>query len=230
MNQLTTTAIVLSRIDYGEADRIITVLTPEYGKLRLMAKGVRRVRSKLAGGIELFSISSITFIRGRKDISTLVSTKLIRHFGAIISDIARVQLGYDLIKLLNKVTEDNSEPEYFTLLEQMFQALEDITISEDMVQVWFYAQLIRFGGHTPNLRTDNLGRALVADACYRFDYETMSFASDAQGGYTADRIKFLRLIFSGNQPKVLRAVQGSGELLQAARPIIQTMLNTFIRI
>jgi len=39
----------LSRTDYGEADRILTVLTPDYGKLRLLAKGVRKVKSKLGG-------------------------------------------------------------------------------------------------------------------------------------------------------------------------------------
>ena len=57
MKQLVTEVIILARTDYGEADRILTVLSPEYGKLRLLAKGVRRVKSKLAGGIELFSVS-----------------------------------------------------------------------------------------------------------------------------------------------------------------------------
>lgn len=48
--QQVTDAIILTRTDYGEADRIITLLTPGHGKLRLIAKGVRRIRSKLAGG------------------------------------------------------------------------------------------------------------------------------------------------------------------------------------
>lgn len=229
-NQHTTTAIVLSRTDFGEADRIITVLTPEYGKLRLMAKGVRRVKSKLAGGIELFSVSHITFIKGRSDISTLVSTRLVHFYGEIISDITRVQLGYDLIKLLNKITEDNSDPEYFSLLEQTFQALDDVSNSEDLIQIWFYSQLIRFGGHTPNLRTDAQGNKLEAAHLYKFNFESMSFTPDAHGNYSADHIKFLRLLFSGNQPKVLRAIQGNVELIRAIRPIVQTMLNTFIRI
>ena len=56
MNQLVTDGIVLSRVNYGEADRIIKLLTPEAGKLSLMARGVRKPKSKLAGGIELFSI------------------------------------------------------------------------------------------------------------------------------------------------------------------------------
>jgi len=60
VKQFVTTGLVLSRTDFGEADRIITVLTPDHGKLRLMAKGVRRMKSKLAGGIDLFTVSDLT--------------------------------------------------------------------------------------------------------------------------------------------------------------------------
>src|ERR1700676_1640031 len=49
INQIITTGIVLRRINYMEADRIITILTPDYGKLTLFAKGVRKANSKLAG-------------------------------------------------------------------------------------------------------------------------------------------------------------------------------------
>lgn len=106
MNQIVTTAIVLGRTDYGEADRILTLLTPDQGKLRLLAKGVRRVKSKLAGGIELFSVSTITFVRGRGDIGALVSTRLNKHYGHIVQDLDRTMLGYELLKQLNKTTED----------------------------------------------------------------------------------------------------------------------------
>src|SRR4051812_44153733 len=107
--QRVTTGIVLTRIEYGEADRIVTVLTPNDGKLRLMAKGVRRVKSKLAGGVELFSVSSLTYIPGRGDIGTLISSRLETHFGHIVQNIDRTMLGYDLIKLLHKATEDEPE-------------------------------------------------------------------------------------------------------------------------
>ena len=58
MKQSRTHGIVLTRVDYGEADRIITMLTPE-GKITLMVRGVRRIKSKLAGGVELFSVSEM---------------------------------------------------------------------------------------------------------------------------------------------------------------------------
>ena len=51
MKQFISTGIVLARTDFGEADRILTMLSPDFGKLHLIAKGVRKERSKLAGGI-----------------------------------------------------------------------------------------------------------------------------------------------------------------------------------
>jgi DNA repair protein RecO (recombination protein O) len=51
MRQFRTQAIILNRTDYGEADRIISFLTPDHGKVKAIAKAVRKSKSKLAGGI-----------------------------------------------------------------------------------------------------------------------------------------------------------------------------------
>lgn len=221
MKQLVTTAIILSRTDFGEADRILTVLTPEYGKLRLLAKGVRRVKSKLAGGIELFSISTVTFVKGRGEIGTLVSTRLDKHYAHIVEDLQRTMLGYDLIKKLNKVTEDEPESEYFELLHQTFEALDEATIPLPLIRFWFSAQIQRLGGHTPNLQTDEAGRKLVADQLYDFDFDRMTFvANPLSGRFSANHIKFLRLIFAGNSPRALLQVQGMGQLLGECMPLL----------
>ncbi|MEK7561678.1 MAG: DNA repair protein RecO, partial [Patescibacteria group bacterium] len=81
MNRYITKGIVLSRTDYGEADRILSFLTIDHGKVRAIAKGVRKSKSKLAGGIELFSVSDLTLIIGRGELNTLISTRLVRHYG-----------------------------------------------------------------------------------------------------------------------------------------------------
>lgn len=222
MKQHVTDAIILSRTDYGEADRILTVLTPEYGKLSLLARGVRRIKSKLAGGIELFSVSTITFARGRGELGTLVSTRLKKHYGNIVKDLPRTMLGYDLIKKFHKVTEDEPESEYFELLQQAFEALDDHTVPLPLVRLWFDAQIIRLGGHTPNLQTDEQGRKLVADQLYDFDFDRMQFvANPLSGRFAANHIKFLRLVYAGNTPQALMQVQGIGALLEACSPLIE---------
>lgn len=220
MKQLVTTAIILQRTDYGEADRILTVLTPDHGKLRLMAKGVRRVKSKLAGGIELFSVSHITFIRGRGDMGTLASTRLDKHYGTIVQHIDRTMMGYELIKKLHKVTEDEAEAVYFDLLHEAFEALNDPEVPLPLVTFWFTAQLLRLNGHTPNLQTDEAGMKLSATEHYNFDTENMTFVQAENGRFDARHIKFLRLVFAGSSPRALRTIQGIGELLQACRPLL----------
>lgn len=212
MKQAVTTGIILSRTDFGEADRIITVLTPDHGKLRLMAKGVKRLKSKLAGGIELFSVSSVTFITGKSDIGTLVSSRLEKHYGGIVKDIDRTMLGYELIKQLNKATEDEPEREYFDLLQQSFEALNDAAINSELIKTWFAAQLLKLGGHTPNLQTDTTGQKLEASQQYDFNFDDMAFQPRAQGQFSADHIKFLRLLFSNTAPNVLAKIQLAGAM------------------
>jgi len=226
MRQLLSEGIILARTDYGEADRILTILTPDHGKLRLLAKGVRRVKSKLAGGIELFSISDIMFIPGRGEIGTLVSTRLSKYYAHIVQDLDRTMLGYDLIKQLNKGTEDHPEPEYFNLLAQAFEALDDAGVPLPVIRLWFTVQLIRLAGHTPNLQTDTAGAKLASDKAYHFDYGAMAFRPTDGEGLGAPPIKFLRLAFAGHSAKVLAAVQGSERLAASVTSVVATMLQS----
>lgn len=224
-----TKAIILSRTDYGEADRIVTILTPDRGKLTLMARGVRKPKSKLAGGIELFSTSEITYITGRGEIGTLISARLQKHYGNIVKDITRVQLGYELIKILHKSTEDELEDEYYTLLETSFAALDDFGIPAELISLWFNTQLLSYSGHTPNLRTDTAGNKLDADKKYLFDFDAMTFTLQPDGPFGADHIKLLRLAFSANPPKLLNKVEGLTNLLPDLAPLVQNMTRTYLR-
>lgn len=227
--QYVTTGIVLARIDYGEADRILTLITPDQGKLRLMAKGVRRVKSKLAGGIELFSVTDVTFMRGRGEIGRLISTRLVKHYGNIVADLDRTMTGYDFIKQLNRATEDEPESEYFELLEQTFVALNDPTISLDLIRLWFTAQLLQLGGHAPNLHTEMNGDKLVAGQRYEFSFDDSGFTARPDAPYGADAIKFLRLVFNGNQPAALARVSGIDALVAETRQLVSLFAQQYTR-
>jgi DNA repair protein RecO (recombination protein O) len=230
VNQIRSKAIILSRTDFGEADRILTLLTPEAGKLRLMAKGVRKIKSRLAGGIELFSVSDITFIRGRGDIGTLISARLDRHYGEIVRQIDRVQLGYEVIKKVNKATEDAPEAAYFDLLDCCFSALNTPTINAQLIDVWFQAQLLILAGHTPNLRTTANNLPLTADRLYGFDDATMCFAGSPNGPYSANHIKMIRLLFGPHQPAAINTIGNLPSVLPTIAPLIMAMLNSSLRV
>lgn len=232
MKQLVARAIVLSRTDFGEADRIITFLTPDNGKLRLIARGVRRAKSRLAGGIELFSVSDITYMMGksgRDGLGTLISARLDTHYGHIVQDILRVQLGYDLIKLLHKITEDEPESDYFDLLQQAFAGLNG-DLDVDVIRLWFMAQLLRLSGSSPNLATDTAGAKLVADALYNFDFDSMAFAPHPAAHLSAAHIKVMRLLFNMPDLATLRQIQGIAHLLPDIAPLLHAMRQTYLRV
>lgn len=230
MKQVKTRAIILSRTDYSEADRILTLLSPDLGKLRVIARGVRREKSKLAGGIELFSISNITLIRGKSDLYTITSTRLIHHYAKIVQNLDRTMLAYDLVKQLDRATEDEPGREYFNLLEGVFATLEDKQVSADLIRLWFGVRLLQLGGYAPNTKSDANGKDLTASGHYDFDYEVMAFRPDPNGRYIANHIKWLRLAFSNQSPAVLARIKDSDTLIQDATPLIQTMLKAYIRL
>lgn len=228
--RIVTKAIVLSRTNFGEADRILTVITPDYGKVRLIAKGVRKSISKLAGGIELFSTSHITYIKGKGDISTLVSTRLIKHYSRVIKDLKRTQFGYDILKLINRATEDSTGKEYYDLLQSSLEALNDNTVSLDLLKLWLYVQLLKLSGHSPNLKTDKYGQKPVENMRYIFDQENMNFVPAPRGQFGSAHIKLLRLSISLDSAKELVRVKITEQILRQDLELAKTMLSQYVRI
>ncbi len=223
MNKINTTGIVLSRINFGEADRIITVITSDQGKQSLIARGVRKEKSKLAGGIELFSISDITFIRGKRDIGTLVSSRLITHYGEIVKEINRTTAAYNSLKLINSVTPGHSEPEYYQVLLQTLHALNDSSLSIVLSESWQYMQLLRLRGHTPNLLTDKKGAKLEPNNNYHFDFDTQTFFVHEQGTYRDSHIKLMRLLL-GEPPQKIAAIEGVGQILEDLEGLLKSLI------
>lgn len=213
MKQLTTTAVVLRRINYQETDRIVRVLTPDYGKLSLMAKGVRKPKSKLAGGIEPFAVNEITFIQGRSDIQTLVSSRGSKHFRYILTDLDRTSVGYRFIKKIDDVSEDRAGGEYHAVLVSALDALDDTNLSQQLVELWFLMQVFDKGGHGIELGIDANGSKLVAGGCYDFDFEKMAFSTKREGKFGEQHIKLLRLCRIVDKPKKLAQVEGIDDYL-----------------
>jgi len=232
MKQIRSQAIILSRTDYGEADRILTLLTPDHGKLRAIAKAVRKSTSKLAGGIELFSVSDVCFVTGRGELKTITSTRLVEHYGNIVKDINRTNLAYEIIRLLDKATEDHTEPGYFKSLHEAFKALDEEKIDPEITRLWFYMQLLKLAGHTPNLESDAKGEKLAEDKAYDFDIDAMGFVFPAggTGNFKADHIKLLRLGFKSNEPSLLQRINNVSALTAPLQPLVRSMLGNFVRV
>src|SRR3990167_6521131 len=230
MKRFVTKGIILNRTDYGEADRILTFLTNDHGKVKAIAKSVRKSKSKLAGGIELFSVSDLTLIIGRGEVNTLISSRLVYHYGNIVKDIERTKAAYEVLKITDRATQDQPEPAYFKLLDQTLAALDDLKLDLDLSRLWFDMQLLKLAGHMPNLRSDLAGAKLAVSKHYSANLDKMRFEPAKSGSFNARHIKFLRLGFASVEPPNLQRVEGAEELATACPPLIETMLRSHVRI
>ena len=143
MKTVQTRAIILRRTNYGEADRILQLLTPD-GRRAVMARGVRREKSKLAGGIELFAISDVVLGEGKGELGILTSARLVHFYRHIIEDYDRLQFGYLAVKLVARASETVDEPEWYDLLSEIFMRLDSKTIDLDLIQAWFYCIIAQY--------------------------------------------------------------------------------------
>jgi DNA repair protein RecO len=218
MKQIVTNAIVLRRINYQEADRIITFLTDDQGKITSMARGVRRAKSKLAGSIELFGTSQITYMPGKGDMSMLISARLIKNYGNIVKDFKRTQLGYEVLKLINKnIESDSIDEDMYEVIEKTLESLDDQSISLELTKFWFSLQFLALMGHTPNLFVDE-----ETDK-YIFDINKMMFVAEETGLYDKNHIKLFRLAVA-SEPKQLNKVTNINKLLDKTLNLTQLML------
>jgi len=218
-----TQGIVLSRINYGEADRILTILTRDYGKVSLIAKGTRREKSKLAGGIELFSISEISFIEGKSDMGTLTSARLNNQYNSFFNDLNKIEFGYNCLKLINKYTTTETGVEYFHLLRQLFEALDNRKLSIEAAMVWWAVQLSNVTGHSINIEVTIEGKPFNEKSNYSFEYEMAGFKVLPEGQFSSEHIKYLRLALLKG-PEWLARVKGGDVIAQSMAPY----LNSFV--
>lgn len=221
MKQTVTNAVVLRRINYQEADRIITFLTSDKGKITTMARGVRKANSKLAGSIELFGTSQITFLPGKGEISMLISARLIKNYGNIVKDFNKTQLGYEILKLINKNIETNSDEAIFELVVDTLEFLNDQSIGLDLAKFWFSLQFLILMGHAPNLTVKNSSDSNK----YAFDVNDMAFMGDDNGTYDKNHIKVLRLAIT-NTPVQLRKITNINKIIEKNLELTRTMLIT----
>ncbi|MBU6287513.1 MAG: DNA repair protein RecO [Chloroflexi bacterium] len=118
-----THAVVLRRHNIGEADRVLTLFTPTYGKVRAVAKGVRRMKSRLAGHVELFSRVDVLLAHGRSlDIVTQAEVR--DPFRALRGDLWKAAYASYVAELVDRFAEERHDgPESRILFDVLVGAL-----------------------------------------------------------------------------------------------------------
>ncbi|MEZ6330714.1 MAG: DNA repair protein RecO [Candidatus Saccharimonadales bacterium] len=227
MKPETTQAIVLTRTNYGEADKIVTSLTSHGKKISIIAKGVRKPKSKLVAGTELFCIADICFVQGRGSMATLTSARLHSQHTRFLHDLNKVNLAYDVIKVVNKHTEDSDGEYYFEILKQLFAALDNTSNDIDLVRIWAWMQILHASGHQLRLDVQANGEQYKEESAYDFDADSGGFVVSPNGNFAPTHIKLLRI--AQTQPlSVLQRVNMAPTYAYELTPVIKQFVeNTY---
>jgi DNA repair protein RecO (recombination protein O) len=145
-----TEAIVLKRTNLGEADSIITLYTPNLGKIRAIAKGVRKPKSKLGGHLDLLTQTSLLLAQGQ-NLDIITQSQNIETFLPLRKDLWRTSCAIYLVELVDQFTAEQVEnyPIYRLLQTTLLRLCE--AQSNDLVLRHFELQLLSQLGYQPEL-------------------------------------------------------------------------------
>ncbi|MEJ2209197.1 MAG: DNA repair protein RecO [Anaerolineae bacterium] len=204
-----TEGIVLRRSDFGEADRLLTVFTPERGKLRLVAKGARKPSSRKSGHVELFCHSQFMVAVGRElDIVTQAET--LEPYRGLREELLPTTYAYYIAELADAFTGERDENRLlYHLLLDAFRWLSEAAGEEGgpgdtlpLLARYYELHLLSLVGYQPQL--------FVCVGCRERLEPQVNYISPAEGGVLCPRCGYDRVgtrELSLNALKVLRFLQ-----------------------
>jgi len=146
-----TEGVILKQTKLGEFDKIVTIYTPEFGKLKAVAKGACRPKSKLGGNVEPLTHSLMLLAKGR-NLDIVTQSQTINGFLALKSDLWRMACGLYILELIDSFTVEGGEnrPSFDLLLDILNQLSEPD--SNETVLRYFELHLLHHLGYRPQLR------------------------------------------------------------------------------
>ncbi len=144
-------AIVLRRSDFYEADRRLTLLTPDRGRLNVVAKGVRRPTSRMAGHLELFTLAKVFVVR-RRSLDLVVQAETVQTFPELRTELDRLPYAYQAVETAHLLVEEEVEAyAEFVLLVKALGALA-ASAALPLVLVAYKLQLLAALGYQAQLQ------------------------------------------------------------------------------
>jgi DNA repair protein RecO (recombination protein O) len=122
--ELATEAVVLGGVDYGDADRIVTLFTPGRGKLSAFAAGARKSKRRFAGVLEPFTVLDARLNERRGDLLFLASATIVDAHAGLREDLGRIAHAGHAAELCRELTRDREpQPELYDRLRRYLGAL-----------------------------------------------------------------------------------------------------------
>jgi DNA repair protein RecO (recombination protein O) len=172
-------AVVLRHADWGEADRLLTLYTRERGKVRAIAKGVRKIRSRKAGHLEPFTRVTIQLAKGR-DLLIVTQAETVEAYLPLREDLIKTANAAYIVELLDRFTYED-ESENFSIFRLLTETLGRLATDPNPWRPirYFEMRLLDALGYRPHFfECANCGQKILA---------VDQFFSPAQGGILCPR-------------------------------------------
>ena len=200
-------AVVLRSYKFAEADRIIVLLSENSGKIRAVAKGIRKTTSRVGARLEPLSHVDVQLYRGR-DLDTVRQVELIDTHTAMRVNLRQLEQGLSMVEAVDKLTPDREPvPHIYTMLSRALRALNDG--SSPIIVGAFYWKLLASEGVAPTL-----------EDCVRCGVSTDLVAIDIQEGGILCRSCRSGTAISQTALDILRQINSGG--LAAALALEET--------
>lgn len=225
-----TEAIILKKTNVSDHHKIVTLFTRDYGKMSAMARGVRKIRSKMAAHIEIGTHIECVLIEGKK-YQNLSSVRSKTHFGGIRSKLSKAAELYFIAEMLDKLTdEQHPDLELFHLTQSVLLYLENCndSTSEKVISSAFMIKLLKLSGYMPEIYTCVASGEKIQESSHYFSVEKGGLIKDEynfdnQLSFSVDQIKLLRF-FDTQTLDMARRVSVDPKEIEG----IQKTLHTYI--
>lgn len=157
-------------MDYGESDRILTIYTSDFGKLKGIAKGARRSKKRFPNALEPFSLAHTIFSKKERDTLVLIeSCDVINHHSGIREDLDKTLVSSYLLELTDKFTKEGKKDlALFQLLEIFLNIFDTSNHTEELIR-FFEIRLLKLSGYEPIFdRCMRCNKPLSHAESYRF--------------------------------------------------------------
>ncbi len=219
---------MLRKLDYGEADRIFTLLTSTHGKVGAIAKGVRRPQSKLGPSLELYGHVDVLLARGRGELDVVAQVERVPGY-RIEGDVERMAHAALIAELAERVCEDRHPVD--GVYELAVMAMEELARESDprRASAWFLLSALDLLGYAPQLVACVSCEKPLAAKPAAFSAEAGGFLCDSCALPAMDlvplaTIKVLRLMASGDLA-TYRRLKLDDPLMASIEGVLQAQLE-----
>ncbi|MBN1263317.1 MAG: DNA repair protein RecO [Candidatus Pacebacteria bacterium] len=154
MNNFKTEAIVLKAIKFAEADRLLTVFSRHYGRVKVLAKGIRKVTSRKGASLELFNRTKLVLAKGR-NLDIITEVEVLDAYRNWRQDLVRVGVAYYLVELVERLIPEGEENRrVYRLLVNSLENLSQARIG-DLIRRFEEEMLTDSGFGIPENYRDN---------------------------------------------------------------------------